>query len=268
MSCQDVAIMTPDYLTGDLDAGAMSRVQAHLAECASCREELEGLSETWVRLGVLPEELPGPSVREAFYAMLEERLHDSREVLRPEPHGVRPARTRWTAPWLGLAAAATLAVGFGVGFWVKAAAAPGRAAELARMGGEIDSLRQQVSLALIGQSSAGERLKGVALVSHVKQPETSLLTGLLDVVDNDPNVNVRLSAVDALYLFGSHPQIREGLTRSLGAQTSPVVQIALIDLLVAIREKRATEALKQLVDDKRVLPEVRQRARSGIEKLL
>jgi HEAT repeats len=122
--------------------------------------------------------------------------------------------------------------------------------------------------ALIGQSSAGERLKGVALVSHVRQPDDSVLTGLLDLVDNDPNVNVRLSAVDALYLFSAHPQIREGLTRSLGRQTAPVVQIAIIDLVVAIREKQAAEALKKLVDDQGVRPEVRQRARSGIEKLL
>lgn len=266
MTCHDVATATPDYLTGGLDADAMVRVQTHLAECASCREEIEGLSETWVRLGVLPEELPGPSVREGFYAMLEGHLEDSHQGR--HLGALRPAASRWTAPWLVLAAAAALAVAFGVGFWVKGAAMPGKAAEVARMGTEIESLRQEVSLALLGQSSAGERLKGVALVSQVKQPETPLLAGLLDVVDNDPNVNVRLSAVDALYLFAGHPQIRDGLTHSLGAQTSPVVQIALIDLLVAIREKHATEALKQLVDDQRVRPEVRQRAQSGIEKLL
>ena len=266
MNCQDVAMATPDYLTGDLDSDAMERVQAHLAECGSCREEIEGLSETWARLGVLPEELPGPSVREGFYAMLEGNVEDPQGRLVPGRQW-RGRSTGWSVSrWLGLAAA--LVAGVGVGFSIKGTALSGRGADLSRMSAEIDSLRQQVSLALIGQSSAGERLKGVALVSHVKQPETSLLTGLLDIVDNDPNVNVRLSAVDALYLFASHPQIREGLTHALGAQTSPVVQIALIDLLVAIREKHATEALRQLVEDQRVRPEVRERARSGIEKLL
>jgi hypothetical protein len=236
MTCQDVTLATPDYLTGEIDAETASRVRAHLADCASCREELEGLSETWTRLGVLADERPSPRLRESFYA----------------------------------SAAAVLAIGlgFGLGLWTRSAARGPGAPEVAQMRTEIDGLRQQVSLALIGQSSAGERLRGVALVSQVRRPEESLLTGLLELVDNDPNVNVRLSAVDALYLFSGNPRIREGLARSLQRQTSPVVQIALIDLIVGIREKQAAEALRKLVDDQRVRPEVRQRARSAIEKIL
>jgi HEAT repeat protein len=136
------------------------------------------------------------------------------------------------------------------------------------MGHEIASLRQQVSLALINQTSPGERLRGVALVSQVQHPDASLVHGLLDLVDNDPNVNVRLSAVEALFLFAPHAEIRERLTRSLGKQTSPVVQIAVIDLLVASREKQAAEALRQLIKDQRVRPEVREHAESGIKQLL
>jgi predicted anti-sigma-YlaC factor YlaD len=268
MTCDDVATATPDYLTGDLDPKDLELVQAHLASCASCRREAEGLSETWTRLGVLSGEAPSGRLREEFYAMLEAYPRDT-----GEPFPAKRLRVllspRWaSAAWRGVAAAAILALGVALGVWLKGALDVGQDLRVARMGTEIDSLRQQVSLALMGQGSAGERLRGVALVSRVKEPDSSLLEGLLDVVDNDPNVNVRLSAVDALYLFAGHPQIRQGLTRSLGLQTSPVVQIALIDLLVSIREKRAAEALKDLVNDQRVRPEVRQRALSGIEKLL
>jgi HEAT repeat protein len=136
------------------------------------------------------------------------------------------------------------------------------------MGAEIASLRQQVSLALINQTSAGERLRGVALVSQVRHPDPSLVNSLLDLVDGDPNVNVRLSAVEALFLFGPQAEIRERLTRSLAKQTSPLVQIAMIDLLVASREKQAAEALRRLIQDQRVRPEVREHAESGIKQLL
>jgi hypothetical protein len=270
MTCQDVTLATPDYLTGEIDAETASRVRAHLADCASCREELEGLSETWTRLGVLADERPSPRLRESFYAMLEAH---PRDVDGDAPLTGRPVRLRaWrVAPrWALASAAAVLAIGlgFGLGLWTRSAARGPGAPEVAQMRTEIDGLRQQVSLALIGQSSAGERLRGVALVSQVRRPEESLLTGLLELVDNDPNVNVRLSAVDALYLFSGNPRIREGLARSLQRQTSPVVQIALIDLIVGIREKQAAEALRKLVDDQRVRPEVRQRARSAIEKIL
>jgi hypothetical protein len=264
MNCQDVALATPDYLTAELDGKGMERFRAHLADCAACRNEVEGLSETWARLGVLPDELPGPALRRRFYAMLEAETRE-REAGVATP-GIRRF-TAWRAPSLW-AAAAALVVGFCIGVWTQDRRTAGRDVEMALMGTEIDSLRQQVSLALITQSSAGGRLEGVALTRQVKIPDAPLVTGLLDLIDGDPNVNVRLSAVEALYLFSDHPQIRDRLSRSIASQTSPVVQIALIDLAVSVREKRAAAALKDLVSNERVRPEVRQHARSGIEKLL
>jgi hypothetical protein len=47
-----------------------------------------------------------------------------------------------------------------------------------------------------------------------------------------------------------------------------VVQIAVIDLLVASREKQAAEALARLIKDRQVRPEVRNYAESGLKRLL
>jgi hypothetical protein len=54
--------------------------------------------------------------------------------------------------------------------------------------------------------------------------------------------------------------VRRGLVESLDRQTSPMVQIALIDLLVEIRDKPAGQALKDLMQESRLNPEVRERA--------
>jgi hypothetical protein len=45
------------------------------------------------------------------------------------------------------------------------------------------------------------------------------------------------------------------------------VQIALIDLLVDIREKDATEPLKELTQEAGLNPDVRERAQWALEKL-
>jgi hypothetical protein len=79
---------------------------------------------------------------------------------------------------------------------------------------------------------------------------------------------VRLSAVDALYLFSDREEVRTALPASLSRQASPLVQIALIDLLVSLKEKQAAAALKKLLADKKIIPEVEQRARSGISKII
>jgi predicted anti-sigma-YlaC factor YlaD len=268
VTCDEVRTSTPDYLTGELDAAAIAAILGHMAECASCRGELQGLSETWTRLRVLDDARPSPKLRARFYAMLEAYPRDA-ESQAPRPSSTPPAIRWWEWALRPMAAVLILAVGVALGAYVRGGRAGVPAGEeTARMSTEIASLRQQVSLALINQSSAGERLRGVALVSQVQHPDPSLVNSLLDLVDNDPNVNVRLSAVEALFLFTPRVEIRERLTQSLAKQTSPVVQIAVIDLLVASREKQAAEALSRLIKDEHVRPEVREHAESGIKQLL
>ena len=74
--------------------------------------------------------------------------------------------------------------------------------------------------------------------------------------------------IDALYLFHSFPTVRQRLGASLAKQTSPLVQVALIDLLVNIREQKAAQALLTLIESESLAPEVKQRAQQGLEKLL
>jgi HEAT repeat protein len=106
------------------------------------------------------------------------------------------------------------------------------------------------------------------MTSQLQAPDPELLKTLLDMLDNDPSVNVRLSAVDALYLFADRMEVRSAMSASLSRQTSPLVQISLIDSLVTLKEKQAAAALKKLLQDKKIIPEVRQRAQAGISQIL
>ena len=81
----------------------------------------------------------------------------------------------------------------------------------------------------------------------MENPANETLEALLYTLNHDPNLNVRLSAVDALYLFTGHPLVKQGLLDSLHKQTSPLVQIALIDLIADMREKQAIKSLKELL---------------------
>ena len=80
-------------------------------------------------------------------------------------------------------------------------------------------------------------------------------------------MNVRLAAVEALYLFHDHPKVKKGLIDSLSRQSSPMVQAALIDLMVSIRERRAVDALKSLLEQEDLNPEIKDRAEKGIQRL-
>ncbi|MBU4268975.1 MAG: HEAT repeat domain-containing protein [Acidobacteria bacterium] len=270
MNCQEMKKMIPDLLQNGLESGQDEHYREHLHSCPACWQEWQDLHETWTRLGILPEEQPGPELRRNFYRQLEA---SRREMAAAK---VTPWRQHWRRllpdwryafPAMRLAAAVlVVVVGFGIGFMAGGSRENG--GKFARLNKEVERLQQQVSLSLLSQPSAAARLQGLSMTSRLQDPDPTLLKMLLDVLDNDPSVNVRLSAVDALYLFADREQVRAALTASLSRQASPLVQIALIDLMVSFKEKRAAAALKKLLDDKQLIPEVRQRAKSGISQIL
>ncbi|HOX43987.1 MAG TPA: zf-HC2 domain-containing protein [Myxococcota bacterium] len=66
-----------------LPAEARSRVEAHLAGCAACRQELEGLRRALRAIDGLPATAPGPGLEAAFEARFaRERARGLRGVLR------------------------------------------------------------------------------------------------------------------------------------------------------------------------------------------
>jgi hypothetical protein len=266
MTCEKIQEKFADYLTGDLDETGRAAVQAHILGCGACRKDLEDLTVVWAKLGVLPEEQPGGAVRSRFYAMLEDtkgRL-DSERATAPG----RPRFADWFTfrrPAFAAAFSAFLLIaGLGAGWLLNGGPGGGRYAGLSR---EVQDMRQQLALNLLDQPSASERIQGVGYTEEVKKPSETTLAALFKAVDTDPNPNVRLAAVDALYLFRDQPGVRESLVKSLAIQSYPLVQVALIDFLVEVREARATDALKQLIAGGELTPEVKARAEEGLKQI-
>lgn len=270
MNCREAAGKMPDLLQDGLTAAESARLREHLQACPACWREWQELNETWARLGLLAEEQPSPELRRGFYRRLEACRQEAAAGKRPWRERLRLLRPDplMIAPGLRLAAAAlVVVVGFGSGLFLGRS---GRASaeKVEQLRNEVGRLRQQASLSLLEQSSASARLQGISLAARQQDPGDELIRKLLDILDNDASVNVRLQAVDALYMFAGREEVRSALSASLARQTSPMVQVALIDLIVAAKEKRAAAALRELLRNEAVVPEVRQRAQSGIERIL
>jgi anti-sigma factor RsiW len=267
MTCEKTQEKFADYLTGDLDETGRAEVRTHILGCAACREDLENLTVIWAKLGVLPEEQPGGAVRTRFYTMLEEykdRLDAERKAA-----AARPRLADWFTfrrpAFAASFSAFLLLLGVGAGWLLNGGRGGGeRYASLSR---EVQDMRQQMAQSLLNQPSASERIQGVGYTAEVEDPSDTTLAALFKAVDTDPNPNVRLAAVDALYLFRDRPGVRESLVRSLAIQSYPLVQVALIDFLVEVREARAAEALKKLIDSGDLSPEVKKRAEDGLKQI-
>jgi hypothetical protein len=272
MKCDELREKSADYLSGELDEKSLGEVRGHLADCPACREELEGLSAIWTKLGVLPKEQPGSALRSRFYEMLQAYMEGmAKDQERP---GFGQALSRWferlvpKRPVSQFALAlALVAAGLGSGYLLSVRPRSAARTEVSSLKGEVDEMRRIVAVSLLKQASPSERLMGVSWSARIDRPGDDIIAALLDTLNQDRNVNVRLAAVDALYLFYGHPEVKEGLIDSLCRQTSPLVQLSLINLLVEIRERRAAEALEQLIQDEKLNPKVKKRAELGLVQL-
>ena len=272
MTCATIRERFVDYLTGELPAGELEAFRGHLAACATCREELEALSAVWTKLGVLPQEQPSGSLRSRFYGMLEaykEGFENERKKTSPGlflSQALGRFMPRKPAYQIALALV-LMAAGLGGGYLMSVRSRSTARTEVAGLRNEVDEMRRMVAVSLLKQASPSERLLGVSWSARIDQPGGEIIRTLLDTLNHDPNVNVRLAAADALYLFYSRPEVKAGLVDSLARQTSPLVQMSLINLLVEIRERRAVEALRQLVRDEKLNPKVKKRAELGLVQL-
>ena len=128
-------------------------------------------------------------------------------------------------------------------------------------------MRQLVALSLMQQQSASERLRGVSWAYQAEPSDREVLGALVKAVNHDPNVNVRLAAVDALKKFGQHQVVQRGVLQALSQQDSPIVQVALIDWVVDLKDTDSVGTLQKLTKDTSANDEVRKHAEWGIEQL-
>ena len=272
--CKNIKNIFPDYLTGELGPERVKSIQEHVSTCDTCRLELEELTTTWTQLGVLPEEQPGPNLRKNFYTMLESYKEGlNRESLLNrfvnffKTWFVQPQRAVYQLAFTVI----ILITGFAAGFIISSGSSNAvheYKEEMAQLSSLVEKMRGQLVLALLNQSSPGERLKGISWTSTMKNPDEKTIDVLLQTLNNDPDVNVRLSVVDALYLFSLQPKVKEGIIESLPRQSSPLVQVALIDLMMQMREKQAADALKLLIQKNKLNPDVKERAKAVMEQMI
>ena len=162
---------------------------------------------------------------------------------------------------LRIAASLTLLViGFGAGIWYTH-----RQGGISEENSQVAEMKKMLQTP--EQTSASERILAVNQSYELEQGDEEITQILLNTMNFDENVNVRLAACQALQRFENEPMVREGLIQSLKIQTDPNIQLALIEALVLMKEKRATSEMLRLAQNQKVLEIVRLKAQEGAHHL-
>ena len=265
MQCTDLAPQMLEYLAGTLPDDRLAEIRAHLTECAACRDEVDATAELWNELGASPSPRPESArMRARFDAALQGYIDGQMESRVSAVAALRRPSWQWQ-PWLQFAGAAgVLVLGIGLG---RFATAPQANPDIALLREELRDTRQMVTLSLLQQQSASERLKGVTTSGQLEQPSTEVVTALVDTLRRDPNVNVRLASVDALRRFSSREVVRKSVIEALPQQESPLVQIAMVDFILEAAGPETRSVLQKLAEDMMLNQAVRARAERGLKQV-
>ncbi|UII29847.1 HEAT repeat domain-containing protein [Fulvivirga ulvae] len=252
------------YRSGRLLAEEEELLDRYIENGTVSLDELEDLKGIKVNFEALPTPEPSQNLSDAFYANLEATKQKEQKS---------KALAHWFAQlWAGQPAlrwaysVGLIALGVGLGYLLRPGGEDNR--KLENLSAEVSEMKEMMMLTLLDKESPSDRLKAVNLTSELPDASVKVTEALLKTLNNDENVNVRLATLEALYPYASHPQVREGLIKAIAMQESPLVQMALAEMMVALQEKRSVENLEKVLKNKNTPPEVRERIEKSIEVLI
>jgi len=217
--------------------------------------ELHALDEQ-----ILKTETAAPSLRldDQFYAAL---ANEKRQQKRGSSFSLRS----WDLFPRLAAAAAFILSGFAVGYFIQS---PAQRTEVSELTKEVSDLKEMMMLSLLEKESATQRLRAVSLTSEMDQVSEKVTKALFTTLNQDENVNVRLAALEVLKGYSKSSEVRAQLIESIAFQDSPLVQIAMAELMVSIQEKKSVDALKQLLQNENTPKEIKTKISESIKVLI
>jgi hypothetical protein len=282
MNCTTARELFPALLDARTAATEHLEARTHLAGCPECQREFAALSQTLSALDAMPTPQPSPRLRQNFYAMLEEEKHSAASIRAVARREHRASLLRWIlAPAFG---GALLVAGFFAGrqtppaptTTVATTTPSGPSTETLALREELQALRKQVeqnnvlmaySILERQKSPASDRLEGVLLAARADQPDDKVLDSLLGALAFDPNINVRLRALQALYPHAERELVRTGVLAALPREQNPLVQIELIDFVATARTQGAQPVLEQMSQSQATDLSVRAAAKQALAQL-
>lgn len=247
------------YNGGQADPSEIKTLERLIEDGSIELSQLHELNAVQEQLRKIESPIPSSELDDRFYKMLAAQKRDSKGF-------------SWSSffSWPELAprlafASVTLLLGVLIGYLFLPS--PKSNEEIARMSTEISDLKEMMMFSLLEKESASDRLKAVSLTSEMSSASAEVTTALLQTLNYDDNINVRLAALEALKPYVRDSKVREELVRSISKQESPLVQVALAELMVALQEKSSVKELEKILKSNKTPKEVKKKIEESIKTM-
>jgi hypothetical protein len=140
--------------------------------------------------------------------------------------------------------------------------------EINQLHSEVMELKKNVFFTMLKTESSSNRIQAVNYADDLENPDMPVIEVLIETLNNDKNVNVRMAAAYALAKFADQKSVSDSLVESLSKQVDPILQVTLINILVERKERSAIQQLERIIKDESTLNEVRGVAENGVRQLI
>ncbi len=275
MEAQEFKELIPDYVLGKLTVQQEKEFKAYLKTYPELYKEIEDWEV--IKNGLDSNEFePSESMDVTFYDFLDSQtnansaIEDSKikQLVNHKPNVF--SRNNVLIPLL--AASIMLLFGFFIGKgWNESSATVETKyvdMDIQESRKETDEVRTQLVMSLADESSASKRLKAVSEASKFDNATDKVIVALFKMLNTDTNVNVRLAAVASLSKYVDNPKVREGLVMSITKQESPLVQIALAELMVTLKEQTSINSMETLLQKPDINSAVKEKLEESIRQII
>jgi len=267
MSKDELYKLVLDFLDGNLDLLKLGILEHELEVMGYGLDNLEELKTLVKTMEEI--EIPSPSseMSDRFYQMLEAEIDESKLASTKGSilSYLNNVLTQFLTSKLSYGLI-MLIFGWMIGFWIVPNTSVSN--QMSQMNTEIQQMKELVMFSMLDQPMASERLQAMKMISPSPVDNDKIIASLLDALNKDSDVNVRMAAVEALLAFANLDRVKDGLKESVLKQNSPLVQLTLVDGLVAINDKAAIPIFESLISSNDVHQAVKDRSREGITKLI
>ncbi|MDT0605719.1 HEAT repeat domain-containing protein [Croceitalea rosinachiae] len=265
MDSKRFEILAMEFLKGEINQEDRVLFETFLSKNPTYSSDFDMLQSSWSDLDSMEIFEPSEEMDKHFFQML------SSEVKKKEKSNwgekLQNALSSIFKPQLAYGVL-VLVIGLTAGYFLKQDNLNQAIAPKIASTNETEQVRERLVLTLLKQPSANKRLEGVSEANKLGNVDETVIRALLKTLNNDENVNVRLAAIESLTNYIDNPIVRRGLIQSIPNQKSPIVQVTLANLMLALEEKKSIEPFKQLLKEKELDTTVKKKIENTIEAII
>ncbi|WP_350292753.1 HEAT repeat domain-containing protein [uncultured Croceitalea sp.] len=256
-----------EYIRGDIGEQERIAFEAYLEGNPKQKMELEGLMEVWSQTDKITTPEPSEQMDIRFFETLNAAV-DKKEIKKSK--GFNGLLSKFKFLWSPQFAygIVLLGIGLSIGYFFNTDKINNQVDANIASNNEAKEVREKLVLTLLEQPSANKRLQGVSEANKFDKVDETVINALLQTLNKDSNVNVRLAAIESLTNYVDNPAVRQGLVQSIPNQESPIVQVTLANLMAALQEKKSVEPFKKLLQNQKLDTTVKKKIESTIQSII